>query len=127
MAAGVSGIHGAGAGVDAGSVDAPTLKQSEKIFNDLGESKSLHAAELFNMKAIVADSEGDLETAIANYQEALLISSSFLGLDHMDIRVVSTSLASAYSQKGDLDVAINAGPPRRKLVSGSCRQMSSSE
>ena len=83
-----------------------TLKQAQTILNNLGESKSLHAADLFNTKAIVANSEGDHETAIANFQEALLISSSILGLDHSDIRIVSMNLADSYFQKGDLDVAI---------------------
>jgi len=31
-----------------------TLKQAEKIFRDLGELQSLHAADLFNVKAILA-------------------------------------------------------------------------
>lgn len=90
--------------------DAPgaikTLGEAEQILRNLGELKSLHAADWLNTKALIAKEQGDYETAIALFQEGMLLSSSVLGVNHADIRVITINLADAYHQKGDLDVAI---------------------
>ena len=83
-----------------------TLKQAEQILRSLKALDSLHAADVFNAKAILAQTQGNSDAAIHDYQSALRIIRSHLSANHSDVRVLSSNLASAYDESGKPKLAI---------------------
>jgi tetratricopeptide (TPR) repeat protein len=83
-----------------------TLARSQKILEDLDAMEFLHAADFYNVRAVMNQNEGSYDAAISDYQKAIEISTKFLGDIHMDLRVVHSNLANACFQNGEIESAI---------------------
>ena len=83
-----------------------TLKRAESILKEMNGLKALYAPDLYNVKGILAQFEEDFDQALADYQQALLICSSQLGVQHADCRVIHANMASCYHDRGDKQLAI---------------------
>lgn len=81
-------------------------KECVELMEKLDARESLHAADVFNILAMLRGAEENWEAAISAYRQATLIVLKELSLLHHDVAVIRMNHAEAQQANGDLPQAI---------------------